>query len=285
MLGLLRQSRFSWRVNFSVTGRYRGRRLKVPLVLGRGFQNLQIGEAWFQKALEKVLATRDGAFIDVGVNLGQTLIKVKLVDWTRPYVGFEPNPQCNQYVSELVNLNGFAHCTIIPVGLSDRTEVVVLSTKDDAVDPSASLVPGFRPAERYTRWQHVPVFPGDVLLGDVDRIALIKIDVEGGELEVIRGLANTLRRCAPIVFCEILPIFNDTTENGAFRKLRQEQLLAIFAAQDYRTFRMLGDETVVELRSIETHGDLALTNYAFVPPAEQAAFRRLFTMSVQSAPA
>ena len=131
----------------------------------------------------------------------------------------------------------------------------------------------------------MPVFPGDALLADVDRIALIKIDVEGGELEVIGGLVNTLRRCMPIVFCEILPVFSDTTENGVFRKRRQEQLLATFHGLGYRVFRMMADETVVDLGSIEAHADMALINYEFVPPAEQDAFRRLFRVSLQSAPA
>ena len=113
----------------------------------------------------------------------------------------------------------------------------------------------------------------------------LKIDVEGGELEVIGGLVNTLRGCMPIVFCEILPAFSDATENGLFRKRRQEQLLAIFHGLGYVVFRMMADETVVELGSIETHADIALTNYAFVPAAEQDAFCRLFRVSLQSAPA
>src|SRR5205823_4155393 len=87
LLGALGRSRLGWRFNFTVRGAYKGRTLKIPLVLGRGFQNVHIGEPWLFKAFEKVLAAREGAFLDVGVNLGQTLIKVKLIDPARRYVG------------------------------------------------------------------------------------------------------------------------------------------------------------------------------------------------------
>jgi hypothetical protein len=129
------------------------------------------------------------------------------------------------------------------------------------------------------------VFPGDSLLTGIDRIALLKIDVEGGELEVVAGLVETLRRSSPIVFCEILPVFDESTDNGRFRKQRQDRLLATLRALGYAVFRMQQDESVAELADIETHADLALTNYAFVPSPQLDAFRALFTLRTQSAAA
>jgi FkbM family methyltransferase len=285
LLAGVARSPLSWRMNFSVAAHVDGRSLKIPILLGRGYQNLQIGEAWLYRAFSKVLGARQGAFVDVGVNLGQTLIKVKLIDPGRAYYGFEPNPQCTQYVTELINVNGFADCTLVPVGLSDEARVAVLYAKADAVDPSASVVPGFRAVDRYARTQHVPVFPGDALLGGAERIALLKIDVEGGEMEVVAGLVDTLRRCTPIVFCEILPVFDDATDNGRFRKQRQDRLLATLRSLGYAVFRMQQDETVEELADIATHADLALTNYAFVPASQVDTFRALFTLKTRSAAA
>lgn len=278
LLNAIARSPLGWRLNFSIDATVGGRSIKVPVLLGRGYQNLKIGEPWLFRAFSKVLGLYEGAFVDVGVNLGQTLIKVKLIDPKRAYYGFEPNPQCVQYVSELIKINGFDDCTLVPVGLSSAASVATMFAKNDAVDPSASLVPGFRAAERYARRQYVPVFPGDAMLADVERITLLKIDVEGGELDVVAGMVATLARCTPIIFCEILPVFDDATENGAFRTQRQNALRAHLHALGYVLFRMMRDDTVVELARIETHGDLALTNYAFVPMAEVDAFRRLFSV-------
>jgi FkbM family methyltransferase len=282
VLSALGRSRLGWRLNFSVTGTYQGRQLKVPLVFGRGFQNLHIGEPWLLRTIAQTLSRRRGTFIDVGVNLGQTLIKVKLVDVDRSYIGFEPNPICCQYTTELISINQFPDSTLVPVGLSDSAGVATLWAKQDAVDPSASVVPGFRAAGRYARATSVAVFRGDDLLSHVAEVAMIKIDVEGGELEAISGLLETLARCSPIVFCEILPVFDESTENGQFRKSRQDELLTKLQGLGYTVFRMMQDETVVELAAIETHANLALINYAFVAPGDVDAFRRLFKVTKQS---
>src|SRR5436309_272633 len=80
LLSAIARSPLSWRLNFSVDASVGDQPIKVPVLLGRGYQNLTIGEPWLFRAFSKVLGLRPGAFVDVGVNLGQTLIKVKLID-------------------------------------------------------------------------------------------------------------------------------------------------------------------------------------------------------------
>jgi FkbM family methyltransferase len=48
----------------------------------------------------------------------------------------------------------------------------------------------------------VQVASGDDLLGDSE-FDFIKIDVEGAELDVLKGLASLIHRCAPIIFVEV----------------------------------------------------------------------------------
>jgi FkbM family methyltransferase len=48
----------------------------------------------------------------------------------------------------------------------------------------------------------VQVISGDDLLGDSD-FDFIKIDVEGAELDVLKGLGSLIRRCAPTIFVEV----------------------------------------------------------------------------------
>src|SRR5262249_24122108 len=139
---------------------------------------------------------------------GHTLVKVKAVDPAREYVGFEPNPNCLAYAQHLVDVNKFSGCTIVPAGLSDKSGLMKLFLNPH-VDPSATIVEGFREPARYARHILVPVYVGDDVLEDLGarEVAVVKIDVEGGELDVIRGLRRTLARSAPILFCEVLPIF------------------------------------------------------------------------------
>jgi FkbM family methyltransferase len=232
-------------------------------------------EGWLNGPLGRLLESADGAFVDVGVNLGQTLLKARTLRPGVRYVGFEPNPVCVVYARRLIEANRFADCTVAPFGLSDRAGALPLFA-ETWTDSSATVVEGFRAKQR--TWGHAPVavLPGDAALAalNVGRVGVIKIDVEGAELEVVRGLATTLRTQRPHVICEILPAHNEADERWAFRKPRQDALLDLMQSAGYRMFRLLTTGGVTPLDSIEPHSDLALTNYAFVRHEAAGEFAR-----------
>lgn len=246
----------------------------IPLRCGQGVGNLFVRRDWSFELYAWLMSLRDGLFVDVGANIGQTLLVVKAIDSNYPYCGFEPNPICFDYLLKLVDANGFPNCEIYPVGLSDRDEVVAMFLTDPT-DSSASIVEGYRTSTYYSSEINVAVFKGDKLLNDrpdEEPAAIIKVDVEGAELEVIRGCHQYIERYRPFVVCEILPIWDESTEIGNFRKKRQEALLSIMRTLDYDLFRILPDCELVALDSIEIHADLALTNYVFVPESEVDRF-------------
>ena len=247
-----------------------GRRVVLPLMGQVGFENLTPGEPWLDTWLTRLSTGRRGAFVDVGVNVGQTLLKVKTSLPAMPYVGFEPNAVCFHYTQRLVELNRFEHCTLVPVGLSNRTALLPFFLRHE-YDVSASVVEGFRPLSQSPRRAYVPVFDGDSVLDTlaVGTVGLIKIDVEGGELEVLEGLRRTIHRDRPFIFCEILPVFPRDTAKVRFRQPRQDRLIETLRTLDYRLYRLLPDATAVPLADIEAHEDITLTNYLFAP-AEDA---------------
>jgi FkbM family methyltransferase len=157
--------------------------------------------------LQLLLPDREGVFIDVGVNLGQTLLKVKAICETQAYVGFEPNPACNAYVYELIQLNHLTSCVLMPVGLDEQTKIVTLFI-DNPTSAIASTIDGFRPNSFYNATQHVAVFNGDEIMSqqDIEKVSVIKIDVEGGELEVLQGLRQSIIESNPVILMEILPV-------------------------------------------------------------------------------
>jgi FkbM family methyltransferase len=266
-----------WRANFTVAGTLAGRPLRVPFQFGAGWEHLRMREVWLFHSLERVLRDRPGAFIDAGVNVGHTLVKVKTIDPGRDYIGFEPNPHCLRYTQQLITVNGFRHCIVVPVGISNRTGIMKLFMNPDA-DPSATIVEGFREASRYARWVPVPVFVGDDVLDTlaVDAVSVVKIDVEGGELDVVEGLQRTLRRYAPYIFCEVLPVFDEQTDMGRFRLERQTALQAMLHDLGYVIFRIHVDDTVEQVDEFGIHRDMTRSNYVFVPRAELGTFRRIF---------
>lgn len=188
--------------------------LGVPLRLGgrsyhvRGYHaNRQAvtlaHEAHLMAPLRRALAARSGAFVDVGVNTGQTLLKVLAIDPDRAYLGFEPQIGCCFCVQRFLADNGLNQARVVPVALSDRDGMVTLSASN-MFDEMASLAPG-----RGTVESVVSARIGDDVLGELGcrEPGIVKIDVEGAELEVLRGLPRTLAAARPDVFLEVLPNF------------------------------------------------------------------------------
>ena len=107
-------------------------------------------------------------------------------------------------------------------------------------------------------------------------VSIIKIDVEGGELEVIQGLKNTISEYRPFIICEILPIYDENSEIGRFRKSRQNKLQKLLDKNEYKIFRILDGGDLVPLDVFEVHSDLSLSNYVFVPKCEIEKFSAFF---------
>jgi FkbM family methyltransferase len=253
-----------------------GKVVRVPLVadLPAGVQ-FSLTESWLFELLERLLPIRPGAFLDVGVNLGQTLVKCLLLDPGRRYIGFEPNPECVRVAEGIIRANHATHATVVPCGLYERFSMLTLHGQH-SVDSAASLVEGFRSAARYSVARHVCVGPGDELVPQLAAgpVALIKIDVEGAEPEVVAGLRETIRAHRPFVLCEILPIYDEATERGRLRRERTDRVVGSFHALDYQLYRIHHVGRIQPLERVDTHGALDLCDYLFVPREWDAATRR-----------
>lgn len=237
-----------------------GREFIIPSINGRKSYGSEI---WMADLVAWLLPLKSGAFIDVGANLGQTLLKVAAIDPGRRYLGFEPNPTCADYLFELIRRNRLHH-VVVPAGLGARTQVLKLNLyREEGTDPSASLVENFR--ERSVGSRPVVVIGWSDLPAELcpHQVALVKIDVEGGEKEVMEGLRNLLIDQRPAVLLEVLP--PHTAENRS-RIERQHSIEKLLSDIDYLIFRVrkgAGDTLagIDEVDGFGIHADLSLSDY------------------------
>lgn len=92
-------------LNLRLPRRFGGRSVVVPLI--GGFKVGLSGERFLLDLMDHFLPCIRGAVVDIGANVGQTLVKAKLAAPGRTYYGFEPNPACFHYLEALVQANGW----------------------------------------------------------------------------------------------------------------------------------------------------------------------------------
>lgn len=266
-------------VNFKFSKKLYGKKFKIPIINGIGYQHFTGAEEWATEVYKKILQNYEGTFIDVGVNNGQTILKVASINPKQSYFGFEPNPVCYHYSRRLIAQNNLSSFNLFPVGLHTENKLVELF-HDNEFASGASILPDFREnKKRYNQVQNVMVMKGDEVIQQKEPVAisLIKVDVEGAELEVISGLKETITKYKPVVLLEILPVYSLAKENGRFRKERQDALLQAMFNLGYKMMLINEqDVTLKQLDNIEVHDDMDRTNYLFVPEEKVEKVLELF---------
>jgi FkbM family methyltransferase len=196
-------------------------------------------------ALDALLRARRGPLVDVGANTGHTLKKLFSVQPDRAYWGFEPQPEAVARLLEFATAKSLRECEILPVALSDKAGFLRLH-RNRGTDPTASLIPDFRPNDYHRDGIFVPTVRGDTALEQlgVREVSVLKIDVEGAELEVLRGLSDTCRRERPSILLEVLPNFLFTTgaqlppDIVTYRDGRLRELDALLGDLEYERYRI-----------------------------------------------
>lgn len=250
------------------------RKFIIPITKGNGYNNLFMSELWMipllRTLLEKVGSEKK--FIDIGVNIGQTLLKLRSVSADINYSGFEPNPTCVNYVNELININtniNSANTELYPVGLSESTQILALNLfSDNAMDSAASLIEAR--GDKVKRKIFVPIFNAldiDAKTDTFKNIGIVKIDVEGVELEVLNSLSEILMRERPLILIEILPVY-DSKNTKRYEK--QQKIEALFSGINYTIHRIIRNNSgqfshLEKIQNIGIHSNLEYCDYTIIP--------------------
>lgn len=140
-------------------------------------------------------------FFDVGANVGQH--SLFMAGFADRVVAFEPSPRLLGFFEEHVSLNNLQNVEIVPVALGDKDEILPYypgPIEDDTIGTFLKLK-----TTQHAVPQNLPVRNGDRLFEEKQYppIDIMKVDVEGFEPSVFRGLKGRIRCDRPIILSEV----------------------------------------------------------------------------------
>jgi FkbM family methyltransferase len=137
--------------------------------------------------------------LDVGANRGEFSLAAAAMSPNAKIIAFEPNPEMVAILKRDMALNGIRNIELHEYGLSDQESVQPLYIPFN--NTGSASFGGFQSDGYVTPGLSLRV-GDDVLAGASPD--LIKIDVEGYELHVIRGLQKIIRKAQPVVITELV---------------------------------------------------------------------------------
>jgi FkbM family methyltransferase len=145
--------------------------------------------------------------LDVGANIGLTAIALGNLCSSGKVFAIEASPDTFKYLRENIARAGLANVSCANLAASAT-----------AGELPFTFAPAFSAGGFISQKYDVSGDPRDTYLSctvracpideylkrtGVDRIDFIKVDVEGFELEVLRGAKQTIERCKPVIYCEV----------------------------------------------------------------------------------
>lgn len=181
--------------------------------------------------------------VDLGANIGYyTLIAARLVGNSGKVFAFEPDPENFALLKKNVEANGYTNVVLVEKAVADvsgRTTLFFFSESKggsmihDAPGSSGSIL-----VETVTLDDFFKSFRGD--------IHVIKMDVEGAERKVLRGMENVLRKNPGV------KIFTEFQPGGlALCGTRPEEYLQALRNYGFRFYHINGEKEKLEPMEIE----------------------------------
>ena len=212
------------------------------LNLNDNVQRLFYYTGWYERAFLRFLRDElraDDTYIDIGAHVGIDAAFVANFVPAGTVVAFEPAPDTAAALRNL--LDSLDNVNVFPVALGDRPGTTTLRANpkwhlEDVATRSrfAAGPPVY----------DVPLIRFDDWADDLARMDVVKIDVEGSELDVLRGMRNSLKRLQPRVVG--VEVYGPYLEAAGWS---EEELVDLLDDAGYRRERTIGDNAIFRLRS------------------------------------
>ncbi|WP_405797370.1 FkbM family methyltransferase [Streptomyces sp. NBC_01506] len=176
-------------------------------------------------------------FIDVGANIGYySVLASRLVGDGGRVVAVEASPAFHQKLQQQVRLNNCGNVRAVNGAVSDERKMLTFVLASSANMGANSIVPYEGAAESSFEIEALPL-PDILTAAEIASARVIKIDVEGAEGPVVRGLAPMLDKLRPDA---------EVTVEVALDRMAQlgdsvDELLATMLEHGFHVYRLAND--------------------------------------------
>lgn len=146
------------------------------------------------------ICKEDFNVLDIGANIGFTVLKLAQLVKNGKVIGFEPDPYNYSACINNLKQNNFDNSEVLNLGLGSEEAILDMEVR----------TPSNRGGNRISTSLNkdgikiqVKKLDGLFPALDMDHLDLIKIDVEGYELRVLKGSEEILKKYKPILFIEL----------------------------------------------------------------------------------
>ncbi len=180
-------------------------------------------------AVARRLLSSGDVFIDVGAHIGYyTLVASRIVGPEGHVYAFEPAPETYAALRENLARNGVSNVTALRLAAGSRYTTATLLEAPRANTSASTLVPraalessagvGHGRTEVSVSPVHTQIQPEHVA-----RVRMVKVDVEGSEIDALRGLERLLGGSSPLaLLVEISPEWSDESPAAYLDRLCRE---------------------------------------------------------------
>lgn len=146
---------------------------------------------------------KEDIVLDVGANVGDVSMMASKIVSEKGYIyGFEPDPTNFLRLNKNLSLNNFQNIDVINKGIGDKKGRFSLSIIDDRNRGMNKIV---KTQSGTNTINEIDVIRLDDFVNErgLKKIDVIKIDVEGFEMNVLKGAEAIIKKYQPILFIEI----------------------------------------------------------------------------------
>jgi FkbM family methyltransferase len=214
-------------------------------------------------------------FLDIGANIGWfTLLASTIVGPKGHIHAFEPRSETVHYLKKTIELNALGPVvTVHPYGLSDQTGEQTLAWEPQSYNPGHSFLVANGANGPWTT-ETVALRRLDEL--NLPKVDMIKMDVEGAELLVLRGGEKTFNASRPIVLSELFP-----EQFGLVSQAKPEEFFNFFLSRHYSPFIIDQIRCGEPLTSYPVDWHKELMNIAFIPTEKLQSGAVIFASSTE----